>query len=158
MAAPLRIRLPHESLPLGAEEPPEKTPSEKTKTYLGELVKLIPAEIVALYIFGRGLIASEFQAPAPAALLPEWAYWTGWIVVCTVLLVLVRRWLTSDSEAGLGPEWPAVVIAAVSFVIWVYSMGDVFDRVLGIWDPLLAGLLVPAWTVAAPAVYRSVDR
>ncbi|MBV8092155.1 MAG: hypothetical protein JOY71_19095 [Acetobacteraceae bacterium] len=153
MAAPLRIRLPQESLAAGPEEP-----QEKAKTYLGELVKLIPAEIVALYIFGRGLISAQFGMPTPAALLPEWAYWIGWFLLCLILLVLVRCWLTSDSETTLGPEWPAVWLAVSAFVVWVYSMGDVFDRVLRIWDPLLASLLVPAHTIAGPAIYRGLAR
>jgi hypothetical protein len=150
MAAPLRLRFPAE---LAVAEGP---PQDAAKTYLGELVKLIPAEAVALYIFGRSLIAAHFRSePLGAAVLPEWAYWSFWLLACLVTVIMLRRWLTADPEEGLGPETPAVTIASVSFLIWVYSMGDVFDRVLGIWDPLLAGLLVPLWTVLAPAVFRA---
>lgn len=153
MTAPLRLRYPP-SLALG--EPPEQNVA---KTYAGELIKLIPAEAVALYIFGRSLIAAQFRPEGPGGSnLPEWVYWSFWAAACLVTVVALRCWLTADSDEELGPEWPAVAVAAVSFVIWVYSMGDVFDRVLGVWDPLLAGLLVPLWTVLAPGLYRMMRR
>ena len=142
-SAPLRCSLPQVS-----SESRGKRLQQNPKQYLGDLVKLIPSEIVTLYIVGRGLITTQFNTPHPAALMSESAYWIGWILLCLILLVLVRGWLTSHNDTG--PEWPAVGLAAVSFVIWVYSMGDCFDRALKIWDPLLAALLVPAWTAAAP--------
>jgi hypothetical protein len=76
------------------------------------LVKLFPAEA-----------ASAFPLPMP--LTKDVGPWAVWVVAWTLLLVVVAlRWhATATPERG--PQWPAVAIAAVSFVIWVYVMkGD----------------------------------
>ena len=50
--------------------------------WLARLVKLVPAEIVAVYLAGRPLAQERYAG--------------GWPVVCLVLLVIVRAWGTSD--------------------------------------------------------------
>jgi hypothetical protein len=104
--------------------------------------------------------------PAAAAnpqqgFISENAYWIGWTLFCFVAVIIVRAWATSDTERDVKPEWPAVGIAATSFLVWVYSLGDAFARPKiffglehGIWEPLLAMLIVFAWTLIVPVVYR----
>lgn len=118
---------------------------DPTKAYLDRLVKLIPAEVVALYLAGRSAILTDPK--------PDPAYWVGWTIFCLFAVVWVRAWATSGGKPAVGPEWPAVGIAAVSFLVWVYSLGDVF-KALGHSQPLLASLLVLAWTFIAPLIYR----
>jgi hypothetical protein len=47
----------------------------------------------------------------------------------------------------------AVAIAAVSYVIWVYTLGDVFVY-WGIWQARLSSLLMVAWTFVVPIFYK----
>jgi hypothetical protein len=49
-----------------------------------------------------------------------------------------------------------VAIAAASFVLWTYSMGDVFVRasLFGEWQPLLGTLLILGWTFLVPLFYK----
>jgi hypothetical protein len=147
-------------------------PEDPMKSYLARLIKLIPSEVVGLYLAGKGGIQSKFHdsavgktagkavgaadstATASASILSAQEYWIGWTLFCLVAVVVIRVWATSDKKRGVSPEWVAVLIATVSFVIWVYSLGDVFDQALHIWDPLLASLLVLGWTFLVPLVYK----
>lgn len=127
---------------------------DQRKEYIDRLLKLIPVEVVALYVAGKNAILMRFatdQAKSPSQ-FEYWA-WVGWTVVCLGGVIWARSWLTSDKAAGVPVEKAAVAIAGVSFLVWVYSFGDVFNRVLGVWDSLLATLLVLLWTFAAPYFY-----
>lgn len=110
-------------------------------SYLSRLLKLIPAEVIALYLVGRGLIPQD----KPVGLFV-------WSVVALVGVVLVR--CRATRKPGVGPQWRAVGIAAVSFVVWIYSLGDVF-AVCGIYIPWVGSLLVLAWTFFIPYVYKA---
>ncbi|WP_374472736.1 hypothetical protein [Phenylobacterium sp.] len=135
---------------------PQRPPSE----YLERLVKLIPTEIIALYLGGKSAIQTryiDFHSPGPDGLTPntlgpnESVAWVGWTAICFFALLSVRAWATKEDER---PQWGAVGISAVSFLIWVYAFGDVFDLVMGIWDPLPATLLVLVWSFAIPVFYK----
>jgi hypothetical protein len=138
MPTVLRIRNPAGAQPRGAADP--------LKEYLDRLVKLIPTEVVGLYLAGKALIEAAGNAPKDG-------YWIGWTLFCLAAVIAVRAWATSDKDAGVRPEWPAVIIAAFSYLVWIYSFGDAF-RALGWWDPLFGGLLVLAWTFVVPFLYR----
>lgn len=103
--------------------------------WLARLVKLVPAEIVAVYLAGRPL-AQEHYAGA-------------WPVVCLALVVIVRAWGTGDRR---GPQWASVGISAVSFVLWVYAMGGHFLNYN--LDVNLASLGVLVWTTLVPVFWR----
>jgi hypothetical protein len=102
------------------------------------VTKLIPGEVVAAYLAGKLVL--------PPNNIFVWLVWTG---VCTLGVVLFRRWMTSDSKAGVPPEWSAVIISAVSFLVWVYSFGDVF-KMLGYWSAEDSTRVLIAWTLASP--------
>jgi apolipoprotein N-acyltransferase len=140
MRGALRVNGPgrtdRDGLRIAAEEPPGGTYDK----YLARLIKLIPAEVVALYLVGYGLIPSEH----PYAAL-------GWTVLGVLAVVVVRATATRD-EAGR-PQWLAVGAAVGSFVIWVYSLGHVFDA-FGIYVPFVGSLLVLAWTFFLPYIYK----
>jgi hypothetical protein len=122
--------------------------------YQEALAKLIPAEVVGVYLAGKNAIETYFGgavAPTDAGYQP-W-FWCGWTVFSLAGLIVWRRWATSEKDAGVPPEWPAVWLAALAFLFWVYSFGDMF-KVLHFWHPLLAVLLAIAGTFAIPLFYR----
>jgi len=126
--APLRLNQAARSLVVGKPAGPEDP-------WLARLVKLVPAEIVAVYLAGRPLAQPRYAE--------------AWPVVCLVLLVIVRAWGTSDRR---GPQWLSVAVSAVSFVIWVYAMGG---RFFGFdVDVNLASLAVLVWTTLVPVLWR----
>ena len=150
MAPYLRLA-PHDNLKSLAEGGEPETSLGK---YQEALAKLIPAEVVGVYLAGKNVIETYFQGPAkPAdAVLQRW-FWGGWTVFALAGLILWRAFATSERDANVPPEWPAVGLAAIAFLLWVYSFGDVF-KVLGFWHPLLATLLAIAGTFLIPLIYR----
>jgi len=99
------------------------------------LVKLVPAEILAVYMAGRSHAAAIDGA---------------WPLVCLALLVVVRIWGTH--ERGRGPQWSAIAVAAISFLIWVLAIdGRILTLAV---NSDLASLLVLVWTTVAPLIVR----
>ena len=99
------------------------------------LVKLVPAEILAVYVAGR----SHAEAIHGA-----------WPLVCLALLLVVRIWGTH--ERGRGPQWSAIAASAASFLVWVLALdGKILSLTV---NPDVASLLVLVWTTLAPLIVR----
>lgn len=125
----------------GVERPPGSYDD-----YLARLVKLVPAEIVGLYTVGKGFVDDRAS------------FLIGWILVCAALCVFVRSRATKDPGTAKGPQWPAVVIATVSFLIWVYSglRGSPLACPPGpycLYIAAIASLSVLLWTFLVPYFY-----
>ena len=128
MTAPLRLSTSARASSVGRSAGP-------VDPWLSRLVKLVPAEIVAVYLAGRPLAQERYAG--------------GWPVVCLALVVVVRAWGTSDRR---GPQWVSVAISAVSFVLWVYAIGGRFLTYNV--DVNLASLGVLVWTTLVPVFWR----
>lgn len=115
--------------------------------YAAAVSKLIPGEVVAGYLACKSVLVAGGEAGAS---LGWWIFVTA---TCLAAVVLLRAWATSDGKAAVPPEWPAVCLATISFLIWVYSFGDVFV-LLGWWSQIGSGLFLILWTLLAPAVLR----
>jgi hypothetical protein len=140
--APLRIERHADQTALSDTD----TPAAK---YVEEIAKLIPGEVVAAYLAGKSIIVANSPASGPSN--AKW--WIGWTVFCFAMVLIIRAFTTSDKEAGVPPEWSAVAVAAISFLLWVYSFGDVFQQ-LDLWSPIGAGLFLIAWTLASPWILK----
>jgi len=127
MNAPLRL--------VAADRSAVGAPTGQIDSWLTRLVKLVPAEIVAVYLAGRPFAEARFAG--------------AWPVACLVLTILVRAWGTSDRR---GPQWLSVAISAVSFVVWVYATGGHFLTLQV--DANLAALAVLVWTTLVPVFWR----
>lgn len=77
--------------------------------YFARLVKMVPAEVLAFYVAFKTVVA---------------AFPGTWAFVCLLLVVLVRT--LGTKESGKAIQWIAVVVASVSFVLWVYATGGHF--------------------------------
>ena len=137
MSAPFRIRRPDTGVKAVALER-----VESFNFYLDRLLKMIPAEVVSLYLVGSGLIP---QAQAVGL--------TAWAVVCLVGVVIVRAYGTADRAQNKPTDWVHVAISCVAFVIWVYSVGGPFAA-FDLYVPYLGSLLVLAWTFFVPMFYK----
>ena len=129
MNAPLRLYAADRSAAVVGQ------PTGPIDPWLTRLVKLVPAEIVAVYLAGRPLAQENYAGL--------------WPVACLVLTIVVRAWGTGDRR---GPQWLSVVVSAVSFVLWVYATGGhflTFDV-----DVNLAALAVLFWTTLVPVFWR----
>ena len=158
MAAPLRIYRTLRGADLGRrpptdddvvaalnapEPPPPTTRTEDiVKGYLDRLVKMIPGEVVAFYLGGAGIIPKEYP----------WVL-VIWALIGLIGLIGIRSFATSDPDKNLGPQWPAIIISAIAYFIWLYAIGGPFAS-FDLYLPWLATLLVSAWTFLVPIFYR----
>lgn len=110
-------------------------PGGRIDSWLERLVKLVPAEVVAVYLAGRPL------AEGKAAGI--------WPLVCLGLVIVIRAFGTMDKR---GPQWASVAVSAVSFVLWVYAMGGHFLTYS--LDVNIASLAVLVWTTLVPVFWK----
>jgi hypothetical protein len=112
------------------------------KGYLDRLMKMVPGEVVGLYLVGSGFIPRD-----QALVLAIWAF------VCLIGVIAVKAYGTADPAAHVAPDWVHVAISAVAFVIWVYSIGGPFAA-YNLAVPYIGSLLVLAWTFFVPLFYH----
>ena len=145
MSAPFRIQRPDA---VGAQTVSTVAgTSDSVGFYMDRLLKMIPAEVVSLYVVGVGLIPKDKDSSL--------TYLAVWAVICFIGLFVVRIWGTGDPQANLSPDWIHITISAIAFIIWVYSLGSLgIFGALGIADPVIGSLLVLAWTFFVPIFYK----
>lgn len=141
MAAPFRItRPPIVKGAFGQGEPEDS--STPMQAYMKRLVLLIPAEVVSLYLVGIGIIPPDVKIA-----------FAVWALVCLILVVIVRAYGTADQANKVPPQWSAVIVSSVSFVIWVYMMPGPF-QVYGLAVPFVGSLAILVWTFVVPYIYK----
>jgi hypothetical protein len=120
-------------------------------TYVTRLTKLVPAEAITAYPIFLNAYPTN---PRP---------WQYILLVAAVILivVIVLRWSATKGPDGKA-QWPAVILSAISFVIWVFVLSansdfttfvDVGRFVPGLPAQLLSSLALFAWTAIAPVIY-----
>jgi hypothetical protein len=134
MSAPFRIT--YQSLKKVANEP-----EAGLQDYLGRLIKLIPAEVISLYLVGKGIIEKD----------QNWLL--GWTIFCLLAVLVVRLYGTAEPKENKPPQLLAVAIACVSYMVWVYSMGDIF-AMLNFHNPKAGSLMVLGWSFVVPYFYK----
>jgi len=139
MSAPLRVK-PH---PAARPTLAAGGPADPLKDYLDRIVKMIPAGVVGLYLVGSGIVPQDSLA---GHLI--------WVAVCLAAVFLVQIYGTSDKLAGVPPETGKIIIAAVAFLIWVYTLGQPWLRATGLYVQFLASLFLLAWTFFVPIFYK----
>jgi hypothetical protein len=113
-----------------------------TQQYMERLIKLIPAEVVAIYLVGIGVIPPDAKLGKAI-----------WAVVCLGLVVLSRAYATSDQANKIPTEWKSVFVSSVSFTIWVYNMPGPFQA-YGLEVSYIGALAVLVWTFVVPYFYK----
>ncbi len=122
-------------VPARSRHPAAPLPSDP---YLARLVKLVPSEVVALYLTFKEVAVT----------------WLGiWGLICLVLVVLVRAVATRGKHQPI--QFGAVAIACISFVLWVYATGGtILDLPLPSNVPGLISVAVGVWTFVVPYIYK----
>ena len=119
------------------------TPSQEP--YEQKLLKLIPAETVAVYLSLQGVLVSSMGAPAQAGQLNSWL----WIIFVS-MLVLNAVYLRRVQKVT---DYMQHAILAAAFLVWVFAMGGPF-RSLSFYEPFMGSLALTLFTFVAPLVYR----
>ena len=119
--------------------------------YMDRLVRLIPAEVLGVYLIVRGFWGGTAELPADSTVSSGFLEW--WPVFCVFLVILSRLWGTRDASRKFSSaQLPGTGIAVISFIIWVYAMGH---TILG-WmlpDPRFASTAVILWVFVVPYFY-----
>jgi hypothetical protein len=129
MNGPFRIRKP---ITIKREGSEDVTTGDE---YLARLVKLIPSEVIAIYMAGLPLAKS----------------WPGtWSFVCLILVLIAR--IFGTREPGKNVQWISVAVSFMSFIIWIYASGSFFFH----WtlDQNIAALAVLVWTFLVPFFHK----
>ena len=142
MPAPLRIRKPEQMR--GADVTPP--PGQNLDLYVDRLLKMIPSEVVGMYVVGSGVIPRDAGGILAA-----------WTAVCLVGVIVVRVLATRDKKGQVPPDSIHVAISAIAFLIWVYNLGGPVSA-LGSHIPYLGPLLILVWTFFVPLFYTGPSR
>ena len=154
--------------------------------YMSRLIKLLPAEAVAVYPLmqrnAEGVISDvkssiktandkiqtavtevDPETIAQAAQeVPDWLpVAMAWFVL---MLVILLRWQATRDANG-NAQWGAVVIAAISFFLWVPTMNGTFGvlefATAAEWirwpdavEEFVPEVLLIFWTIVIPAFYK----
>ncbi len=120
-------------------------------SYLDRLMKMVPTEVIGLYLVGSGIIPGS-----------DTLVLTFWSLLCLVGVIAMRDWGTTDTAATppKPTDWVHVAISAVAFIIWLLSLGGgpfasgaVFAAAHA-QMPYIGSLLVLAWTFFVPLFYK----
>jgi hypothetical protein len=114
-------------------------PAEKQDGFMDRLLKYIPAEIVAVYIFVEGLILSAGGTGSLSTL-----YWIVFIAFC--ILTPLYLWRIQRVT-----KVTQIIISLVAFVVWVFALGGPFV-LLAWYKPIYGSVLLPIFTIAIAIV------
>jgi len=126
-------------------EPRDRAGVPIDQGYWDRLKNLIPAEVSSVYVAGRGVIPPENVAES-----------AGWAVFCLIGTVLITARQTQKIEGRsetYKTDWIHVIIASISFLIWVYVLGGPFQA-FGLSAPWFGTLMMLGWTFIVPKLYE----
>jgi hypothetical protein len=103
-------------------------------SFLKAALKLIPSEVVAVYLFLQGVL--------PERLLPH-------LVVSAVLVALTPLYL----RFAMGVRSPVqLMVSTLSMLIWIYALGQGPVRFLSapLYEPWYGSVVLAIWTLVPP--------
>jgi hypothetical protein len=120
----------------------DNVPGQVPDNYASQIVKLIPIEIVGVYLGISNLIKE---------------YYTIQWFIFGIILVLTPIYL--KKVAGISDK-AQMWVATASYVIWAISLGGPFEHLLegvlpdGFTVAALGGILIMLYTLVVPIIYR----
>jgi hypothetical protein len=105
-------------------------------------MRIIPGEIIGLYLIGSGFVPVGQKVGHVV-----------WFVFCLLGLVAIRIFGNVDPPRNPRPQAVPLLLSAVAFVIWVYTLGGPF-REFGLSVPWIGSLLVLGWSFVIPFFYK----
>ena len=108
--------------------------------YVDRLLKYIPAEIVALYIFILGIL----QRLAGGG--EEVIHWIVFAVFCILTYLYLRKMLHVAKLQQL-------IISVLAYAVWVFALGGPFALYADSWyNPIYGQIILPIFTFAIALV------
>jgi len=107
---------------------------EQENSFLQVLLKLIPSEVIAVFIFVQGVMPGQF-----------WPHF----IMAVVLIALTPLYL---SRAAGVQSRAQLVLSTLSMVVWIYAMGTGPLRFVRppYYEPWHGAVLLAVWTLVPP--------
>ncbi len=112
----------------------------RADNFTDRLLKYIPAEIVAVYIFVQGLILGA-QTPSDGY---KTLFWIVFIVFAILTPFYLWRLLKVKKATQL-------IISLIAFIVWVFALGGPFAT-LDWYKPIYGEILLPIFTIVIAIV------
>lgn len=104
--------------------------------YTDRLMKYIPTEVISIFVLTNGILrTADTQIPQKTAEILRW-------LIFGFLFAITPVYLARVLEVKKKQHW---IIAAISFAVWVFSIGGPFAS-LGWYHPIYGALLLPLYT------------
>jgi hypothetical protein len=103
-------------------------------SFIKALLKLIPSEIIAVYIFLQGVL--------PDRLVPH-------LVISLLLVAITPLYLYTAMGVRSGGQ---LAVSTLSMVVWIYALGQGPVRFLGapLYEPWYGSVILAIWTLIPP--------
>ncbi len=111
--------------------------------YLTKLLKLIPAEIVTLYITLSAILDSSKDTTKGI----EFAVFFIVLLLTPIYIYLI----TKDKNKKI--PWKQIVVSTFSFLVWVFALGGPFTYFKW-YKKLYGALLLPIYTFLIPLIFK----
>jgi hypothetical protein len=110
---------------------------------LSNILKLVPGDIVAVYLAGKGIVHSDVASIAWPTLL----FW-----LCLLACVLLRFLVTKRAPGGV--NWVLIIVTSVAFFVWAHAVNDVGPVIAG-FNGSVAGIVAMLLGLFAPVAVPS---
>lgn len=125
-----------------AREGGEPPPGKGGDIDLSNIIKLIPGDVVAIYLAGRTAVAADKIVLGLT--------WPLFLTLACLLVCLILRYLATRT-APAGPNWWLVGVTALAFLIWAHAVyptapGPIIADFYG----SIAGVIAMLFAVVAP--------
>jgi hypothetical protein len=125
-------------IPASREGSPAKA-EPTADDFNSRVMKYIPAEVVAVYVFVDAIIKQSADLESMSVLM--------WITFIAIF-VMTPLYLWKVQKVA---KWVQIVICTVAFAVWVFSLGGPFAA-LSWYEPIYGAVLLPLFTFAAGIV------
>jgi hypothetical protein len=111
--------------------------------YAARIIKLIPSEVVAVYLFLAGIITAGRPRVEDR----------GPLLAVVFVFLLIGTWAYLARVVGVSSRLQ-LAVSTVAFAVWVFSLGGPFPYLMSavgmVYDPLHGAILLPLYTFLVP--------
>lgn len=117
----------------------------KEDPYVNKLLKLIPADVIAVYLTVFNLIKAYQRSDGGTNTTFQWIVFIAILLITPFYLKFIAK-----IESTL-----QIIFCMVSFCIWVFSMGGPMDgqEISGYSVQFIASVILPIYTLLIPFIY-----
>lgn len=123
--------------------------TQKEDPYVSKIIKLIPSDIISVYLAVFNIIKSTNQNAEGNSTLQ-------WIVFFLILLI-TPFYLKKVAQIKTTKQ---IIFCTVSFVVWVFSLGGPLDgqNIAGYTAQFLGAVFLPIYTLFIPLFYSQTEQ